>query len=382
MTYCCEKIQKGCKLIVEAAGILGWREDFGAGDAFLSVLTVGISSNIKQSGDLKEAQSRMRRACSTLSDALDSINKCNCENEARDNYNKLVDKHNDLIRNSVTKESAEKIQDEYKKTVADYNEMLGNYKALAEKSQGLQDKHNDLVDRFNDVNTKYEETKEKYDDKRDRVESERIDNARTNTRLQEKLESASAKVLDLAKRLTSSEGENDKLLIKLDEKNAIHIRKVEELNNQLITLRLESGERDSELREKQRELEIKDEEIERLKRQGGLSQEELLTEKVRSGKRNLDLFSSRLGIDLEQINSLSKYHERLFTARKSRNQTNVDLHEENISRVKQILLGQGADMVNIQEILEKCEKIAELNWELNQIQQSQYQAQQEVPINQ
>jgi chromosome segregation ATPase len=296
-------------------------------------------------------------------------------------YNKLVGEYNDLVKNSVTKESAEKLEKEYKKNVNDYNELVGDHKTLVERYKNLQDKHNDLVDRFNDVNTKYEGLKEKYEDKRDRMEGERVDNARTNTRLQEKLESASAKVLNLTKRLTSSESENNKLLIKLDEKNAIHIRKVEELSDQLITLRLESGEKDGKLREAERELERKNEEIERLKRQGGLSQEELLTEKLRSERRNLDLFSSQFGIDLEQINSLLKYHERLFVARKSWNQTNIDLHEENISCVKQVLLGQGVDMINIQEIIEKCERIAELSWELSQIQEQQFEARQEIPTN-
>jgi hypothetical protein len=37
-------------------------------------------------------------------------------------------------------------------------------------------------------------------------------------------------------------------------------------------------------------------------------------------------------------------------------------------------------IVNIQEICRKCEKIAELRWELEQNQQ-QYEARQEVPTN-
>jgi len=135
MTYCCENIRKGSELIVRAAGILDWNEDFGAGDAFLGVFTLGISSNIKQAGDLKEAQNRMNRAHNTLVDALRAINACNCENESRVKYNKLVDEFNKLSRNSVTKESAEKVQNEYKKNVADYNELIGNYKVLAEKKQ-------------------------------------------------------------------------------------------------------------------------------------------------------------------------------------------------------------------------------------------------------
>jgi hypothetical protein len=46
-----------------------------------------------------------------------------------------------------------------------------------------------------------------------------------------------------------------------------------------------------------------------------------------------------------------------------------------------VFSGKGIDMIDIQEILEKCEKIAELNWELSQIQQQQFEARQEIPTN-
>jgi len=230
------------------------------------------------------------------------------------------------------------------------------------------------------VNAKYEELKEKHDDTKDERRDEKVNNARTNTKLQEKLESASSKVMDLTKRLTSSENENNKLLIKLDEKNANHSQKIEVLNDQLITLRLESGEKGSILREKERELEIKNEEIKNLRSQKGQSREELLTEKLHSEKSNLDLFVSRLEISLEQVHGLSKYHERLLVARKNYNQANIDVHEENIARVKQEFSDQGVNIIDIREICQKCERIAEYSWELSQVQQ-QYQAQQEVPTN-
>jgi hypothetical protein len=45
------------------------------------------------------------------------------------------------------------------------------------------------------------------------------------------------------------------------------------------------------------------------------------------------------------------------------------------------LQSKGISIVNVQEICSKCERMAELNWELEKIQQQQFQAQQEIPTN-
>ena len=164
----------------------------------------------------------------------------------------------------------------------------------------------------------------------------------------------------MRKRLTDSENQVARIENKLDDRN----RTIQSLTNQLADLRVESGEKDSKLREKEGELERKDEEIKHSQSQAGLSKEELLKEKLRSEKVNLELFVSQLEVSLEQINSLSKYHEKLFQARKERNQVNSEVHEENIERVKQELLEKKVNIINIQEICRKCEKIAELRSEL------------------
>lgn len=68
-------------------------------------------------------------------------------------------------------------------------------------------------------------------------------------------------------------------------------------------------------------------------------------------------------------------------AQKNHNQANIDIHEENISKVKQELADQKISVVHIQEICRKCEVIAKLRWELEQSQQ-QFEARQEVPPRQ
>ena len=113
---------------------------------------------------------------------------------------------------------------------------------------------------------------------------------------------------------------------------------------------MESSEKDSKLREKESELERKNEEVKLSQNQAGLSKEELLKEKLCSEKVNLEFFVSQLEVSLELINSLSRHYERLFQARKERNQVNVDVNEENIERVKQELLERRINIINIQEI--------------------------------
>lgn len=172
------------------------------------------------------------------------------------------------------------------------------------------------------------------------------------------------------------ENEIGRLEIRLDQRRD----DMKILENQLSDLWVNDGKKDEKLRQK-------NEEIERLKnlaenhdKRADKSQEELLNEKIRSEKRSLELFANQeLKIDMEQIYSLSKYHERLFIARKTHNQANIDVHEGNISRAKKELQERAKiSVINLQEICQKCERIAEFNWELNQIQQ-QYEAHQEVP---
>jgi len=136
----------------------------------------------------------------------------------------------------------------------------------------------------------------------------------------------------------------------LDEKTL----KIQDLTGQLTNLQIESNNKDNELKEKNKEIEL-------LKSRAGLSREELLTEKLSSEKKDLDLFASRAKVSLEQAHSLSKYHERLYTAHKNFNQANIDVHEANIARIKQEFSEQEINIIDIQEICQKCKKIAELN---------------------
>lgn len=345
------------------------------------------------------------------------LNGCNCYSELTGKNSSLFEKYENLANSSVDKDKAEKLVNELlekdRKNVEDYNNLKDEYNGLVNKYNNLikdsardyevlKDKYNKLVDEYNDKNTDYHDMKEKYDDTKEELHNEKLKHANEsgneklkhageksriqleNARLQEKLESKSSELIrtykqleDTKKELNSAriEGENKimRLENKLDEKNVIHNQKIENLNSQLTTLRLESGKKDEEIRNLKNQAKSSDKRAEK-------SQEELLTEKIHSKKRGLELFATELKIDLEKIHGLSRYHERLFRARKSFNQANVETHEDNIEKIKKELRGKGISVVNIQELCEKCEKVAEFRWELEQMQQ-QYQACQEQPTN-
>jgi chromosome segregation ATPase len=251
----------------------------------------------------------------------------------------------------------------------------------------------------NDLRTDRDNWRRKYDELKDQLNTERTNNI--NTRANERLEEQrtrsaleSEKTL-LERDLTNAKNEITSLKNLIEEgKTELGLVRTEKsqkeeeikrIEEELSNLKIEN-ERDltqkiNQLTEKESKLRQKDEEIQRLRSQRELSQEELLIEKLRSEKANLESFATELKIDLEKTQSLIDDHKQLFQAQKTDNQTNISTCENSIVRIKRDLQNSGVGIISIQEVCRKCEKIAELNWELTQIQSHQYQAQQEVPTN-
>ncbi|KLL02481.1 MAG: hypothetical protein MRERC_1c072 [Mycoplasmataceae bacterium RC_NB112A] len=328
---------------------------------------------------------------SNLIDRFNELSKISADsaekilNDGKENYSKLwseysknVDDYNNLVNNSVRKEAFERLENDYKQNIKDYNELVGERRELVERTRNLQNQYNDLSDRFNDINTKYEEMKDKYEDTRDTRESERVNNARNSTRLQERLEASNADRLDLRRRLTNVENEKDRLLLRLDERSLVHSQRVENLNNQLTTLRLESGEKESKLREQA-------EEIKRLKKNLGTTQRDAADEKLQFKQEKLETLATQLGIQLRRIENLRRRFKELIIAQENNNNNNANVAQENITAVKETLQttlqGDRTTVINnIQRICKKCRKLAQLELQLEQArQQQQYEARQEVP---
>ena len=84
---------------------------------------------------------------------------------------------------------------------------------------------------------------------------------------------------------------------------------------------------------------------------------------------------------MDEVNNLLRYYERLLHARKNYNQTNIETHEGNINRIKGIFRQNGVSVGDTQKCCRKCEKVAKLRMELNEIRQQQFEARQEVLTN-
>jgi len=261
---------------------------------------------------------------------------------------------------------------------------VNTIRPVGSKLSSCADKLERLSREIEELENSLENWKNKYNDLRDDNEREKIDHKTIKGDLgREQINSAQIKTkLDNANKNST---ELKRQLQDKDEQLTQKNNEIRRIEGEVAGLRLEHGremnEKNNQLSEKERELRIKNEEIELLQNQKGLTQEGLLTEKLRFERRNLELFANELRINLEQIQSLIRYHERLFQVRKNLNHADIITHQDNVIQAKQVLLNQGVGMISIQEICEKCERIAQLSWELIQLQEQQYQAQQEVPTN-
>jgi chromosome segregation ATPase len=150
------------------------------------------------------------------------------------------------------------------------------------------------------------ETRENSDN-RLRLERENSTIRIEKVSVERQLESANAKELDLTRRLTGSENENNRLLIRLDERVANYNQRIENLNNQLTTLRLESGEKESKIREQTEEIKL-------LKEKLGTTQREARDEKLQFKQEKLETLATQLGIQLRRIENLRRRFKELIIA--------------------------------------------------------------------
>jgi hypothetical protein len=160
----------------------------------------------------------------------------------------------------------------------------------------------------------------------------------------------------------------------LDQKN----QELEELRQSLATLQITYQ---TETQGKDIEIKKHKDEIKSLKEKTIQAQEKLSNEREHSKEGKLEEIALQFGVGLQQLDSLRKYYERLIVSRKNYNQTNIATHEGNIMTIKQEMLNAGISIANIQKICRKCEKLAEVRFELEGIRQQQYQAYQEQPTN-
>lgn len=279
------------------------------------------------------------------------------------------------------------------------------------EKNNLETERNEWRTKYYDKNRDYEEEKERreeFQEELDRLKNERLRETKESAsdrlrqegekstlriekaRVEEQLESSNAQRIDLSRRLENKEEElkvvrqekENQLIVfenKLDQKQQLLETVRQSLKDLEIKHEREKGEKTAEVKEKEAELKRKEEEIKHSKNREGQSREELLNEKSRTKEEKLKAFAAPLGVNLQQINSLRRYYERLVEARKNYNQANIETHEDNIARIEEELSQDEVEIENIQKICRQCEKLAKMRVELNEIRQQQYEARQEVP---
>ena len=124
--------------------------------------------------------------------------------------------------------------------------------------------------------------------------------------------------------------------------------------------------------------------IKDLKGELGQSQEDFLKQRISSKEEKLETFIQQLGVDRGKVMNLINAYKQLLRARNDFNQNNIDGAENSINDIKQQHLAngiiyRGISVNDTQKMCSKCEKVAKLKLELNQVYQQQYEARQEVP---
>jgi len=202
-----------------------------------------------------------------------------------------------------------------------------------------------LTDRLEE----YEEYKEMYENTRNERESERVNNTREITTLRRDNVALQGQLTRTQQRLTASENK----VLRIEDRLEAKGREVLELRGKLERLNINVNNLEK-------------------------SREELLNEKVSLKNEKLEVFANNLGINLDEVDNLLRYYGRLIHARKNYNQANIETHEGNVSQVKGTLRQNGVSVENTNKCCRKCEKVAKLRMELNEIRQQQFEARQEV----
>ena len=156
--------------------------------------------------------------------------------------------------------------------------------------------------------------------------------------------------------------------------NNVHERKFEQLQGLFNGLRIASSNKDHELERQERK-------IKELKELLGKSKEEIIDYKLKAKEGRLETLIEKLGIDRTRVRELQKFFQQLIRARMSDDQGEIETAEDKIETVKDNLIEeQGIDVVDIQKLCHKCEKIAKLRAEQDKLHQERFEAKQEVVL--
>src|SRR6185312_855417 len=147
----------------------------------------------------------------------------------------------------------------------------------------------------------------------------------------------------------------------------------EELKNLFTSLQIMTNNKDHELEKKERK-------IRELKELLGKSQEEIIDYKLKTKEGKMETLIQKLEIDRTQIRDLRKTYQKFIIVRGENNQDEIDEYGDKIEEIKDKLIDGGIDIVNAEKLCQKCEKLAKLKVEQDQLFKERFEARQEVIV--
>jgi chromosome segregation ATPase len=128
------------------------------------------------------------------------------------------------------------------------------------------------------------------------------------------------------------------------------------------------------------DLEKKERKIRELKELLGKSKEEIIDYKLKAKESRLETLIQKLEVDRAKIRDLRKTYQKFIFS--GNNQDEIDDYDDKIESIKDELIDGGIDIVNAQKLCSKCEKLAKLKLEQDNLYKERFEARQEVVVYQ
>jgi DNA repair exonuclease SbcCD ATPase subunit len=127
-------------------------------------------------------------------------------------------------------------------------------------------------------------------------------------------------------------------------------------------------------RNKDREIKMKEKEIKELKVLLDKSREETIHYKLKIKESKLEVLIQKLEVDRTQIRYLRKTYQKFIIVCASNNQDEIEDYDDEIEKIKDKLIDGGINIVDVQKLCQKCEKIAKLKVEQDKLYKERFEA--------
>ena len=129
-----------------------------------------------------------------------------------------------------------------------------------------------------------------------------------------------------------------------------------------------------ENRNKDREIKIKEKEIKELEELLDKSREETIRYKLKVKESKLEILIQKLEVDRVQIRDLRKTYQKFIVVCANNNQDEIEDYDDEIEKIKDKLIDGGINIVDVQKLCQKCERIAKLKVEQDKLYKERFEA--------